>query len=316
VSVWYDGHIILIQATFVSLLLALSIQVPLRMGVFSFAGVGAYGIGAYTSAIMTIRYEWSAPLAILAGIVLSAAISFVLALLLARLGGLYLGMATIAFDLIFTVIVTNGGDLTGGAEGLFGAISDINIPEIIAVTVLIIIGIAYTERGSLGRRIDAVRTDPELAASMGIKVARYRRAALVFSGALGACAGGINVLLRTTVAPTDIGFSLVVLALTMIIVGGAGSWLGAAIGAIIFTWLPNVLLVVGQWQAVIYGVIVALAAVWVPGGLLGVTKDLRRSSGARKRAEAVRVASLATDAGVDSSSSALGQLAAHGESVR
>ena len=69
---WYNAHQILVQGTITSLLLALSIQIPLRMGVFSFAGIGFYGIGAYTSAIVTIRYGWPSYLAIIAGMLLAA----------------------------------------------------------------------------------------------------------------------------------------------------------------------------------------------------------------------------------------------------
>lgn len=57
-TAWYDSNIILIQSTFVGLLTALSLQVPIRFGVFSFAGVGCYGVGAYTTAIIVIRLGW------------------------------------------------------------------------------------------------------------------------------------------------------------------------------------------------------------------------------------------------------------------
>ena len=282
-SAWYDSHLVLIQSTFVGLLLALSIQFPLRMGVFSFAGVGSYGIGAYTAAIVISRYDTPALPAIALGAVVAAVIGWLLSFLLARLGGLYLGMATIAFDLIITVAATNGGDLTGGPTGLFGIIADFSMSELVVFTVVALVLLALTERGRIGRRIGAVRDDPELAASMGIKVRRYRQSAFVVSGILGGCAGAINTILRTTIGPTDIGFSLVVLALTMIIVGGARSWLGALIGAVFFTWLPTVLTVVGDWQHLVYGTIVALAAIWVPGGVLGLATTQYRKLEQRKR---------------------------------
>ena len=72
----------------------------------------------------------------------------------------------------------------------------------------------------------------------------------------------MNIMVRSTVSPLDIGFELIVLALTMIIVGGALSWMGAAIGAVIFTWLPDMLSVIGEWQELIYGILVAVAAVF------------------------------------------------------
>ncbi|MEU7693800.1 branched-chain amino acid ABC transporter permease [Microbispora hainanensis] len=283
-TAWYDSNIILIQSTFVGLLTALSLQVPIRFGVFSFAGVGCYGVGAYTTAIIVIRLGWPAPLAMGAGMLLAAVTGYLLALVLSRLGGLYLGMATIAFDLIVTVVVANGGELTGGPSGLFGAISDVGTVHVALTSLVVVVLLALSERGRFGRRVEAVREDPELAAAMGVEVRYYRQLAFVISALLGACAGGFNVLLRTTIAPTDIGFSLVTLALTMIIVGGSRSWAGAFIGAVIFTWLPSVLEFSGQFQKVIYGVIVALAAIWVPGGLIGVVTDAYRSWQRSRRA--------------------------------
>jgi branched-chain amino acid transport system permease protein len=287
VNSWYFSHLVLVQSTFTSLLLALSIQVPLRAGVFSFAGVGSYAIGAYTAAILTIRAQLAPVLAIGAGVVLAAAVGYLLALLVARLSGLYLGMATISFALFLGVLATNGGELTGGATGLFGAISTLTTTHVVVISLLVVVLLAASERGAYGRRVDAVREDPHLAVSLGIDVARVRRRVFVVSGALGACAGGMNSLLRTTVSPETVGFHLVVTALTMIIVGGALSWAGAAIGAVIFTWLPSVLQVVGDWQLVVYGVVVAAAAVWVPGGLLGLAQDgWRRVRAARRRVPA------------------------------
>jgi branched-chain amino acid transport system permease protein len=282
-SSWYFSHLVLIQSTFISFLLATSIQVPLRAGVFSFAGIGSYAIGAYTAAILTIRMQLAPILAIGAGMLLAAAAGYLLALLVARLAGLYLGMATIAFALFLGVVATNGGELTGGATGLFGAISTLTTGHVVAVTLLVVLLLAASERGVFGRRIDAVREDPQLAVSLGIDVNRVRRRVFVVSGALGACAGGMNSLLRTTVSPETIGFHLVVTALTMIIVGGTLSWAGAAIGAVIFTWLPSVLQVAGDWQLVVYGVLVAAAAVWVPNGLLGLLQSGWRRMRARGR---------------------------------
>lgn len=300
-SSWYLSHEILIQSMFISLLLALSIQVPLRAGVFSFAGIGSYAIGAYTAAIITIRYQVPGIVAIGAGILLSAVVGYLLALLVARLGGLYLGMATISFALFLGVVATNGGDLTGGATGLYGAISTVTTGHLVAATVVVVLLLAANERGVFGRRVDAVREDPQLAVSLGVDVVRARRTVFVVSGALGALAGGMNSLLRTTVSPETVGFHLVVTALTMIIVGGTLSWAGAAIGAVIFTWLPTVLSFVGEWQLLVYGLLVAIAAVYVPTGLLGLLQLGWRRLRSRGRPPAEAAGAFGTPAGDDRS---------------
>lgn len=284
-SDFYAANLVLIQSTLIGILLALSVQVPMRAGVFSFAGAGSYGIGAYVSAILVLKTGMPSLLAILVAGLVAMMVGLLLGLLVAHLGGLYLAMATVSFDLIISVLAINGGDLTGGVTGLFGVLSDVTIFHLLALALLGIVGVALTERGRVGRRVDAVRDDPELAQSVGISVRRYRLAAFVISGLLGSVAGSLNSLVRSTISPSDIGFSLIVLALTMIIVGGAQSWKGAVIGAVIFTWLPPLLAGLGQLQHVVYGLIVAAAAIFVPGGLYGIYSEARyRRARSRRQA--------------------------------
>lgn len=275
-SDFFSSNLVLVQSTLTGLLLALSVQVPLRMGVFSFAGAGSYGIGAYAAGILVLRYEFGPLTAIALTAVGTAVIGLLLGALISKLNGLYLAMATVAFDLIISVVAINGGELTGASTGLFGIITDFSMTQMVVLTVAALALVAMSEVGRLGRRVDTVRDDPELAASMGINVRRYRLAAFVVSGALGGLAGAMNVLVRSTVGPLDIGFGLIVLALTMIIVGGSRSWKGALIGAVIFTWLPDLLSVIGEWQELVYGVIVAVAAIFLPRGIYGVLQDATR----------------------------------------
>jgi branched-chain amino acid transport system permease protein len=282
-SGWYDSHLILVLGTFVNVLLALSVQVPLRMGTFSMAGVGSFGIGAYGTAILVTQHGWPPWPAILGASVLAAVAGLVLGLVITRLAGIYLGMATIAFDLILTVVVLNGGSTTGGSQGIYGVLADVRLIDFVTVVAVVVLAVAWTERGRFGRYVEALREDPTLATSVGVDVRRLRLLAFVVSGFLGALAGGMDVLVRTTVTPDDIGFSLVVLALTMIVVGGSRSWLGALVGALIFTWLPSILSVVGSWQDLVYGCTVAVAAVWIPGGLVGIGTDVVRWMQARRR---------------------------------
>lgn len=305
-SDFLDANAVLVQATFIGLVLALSIQVPLRMGVFSFAGAGSYGMGAYLAGIVTLKYEIPGVLAVVIAATATAVVGLLLGLVIARLAGLYLAMATVAFDLIISVIAINGGELTGGSTGLYGVITDFGTPQLIVVSLILLALVAMSELGRTRRRVDAVRDDPELAASVGISVRRYRLVAFVVSGALGGAAGAMNILVRSTITPQEIGFSLIVLALTMIIVGGARSWKGAVLGAVIFTWLPELLTAVGEWQAIIYGLMVALAAIYLPRGIHGLFVDASRALKRRRRQEAPEeVVSVGDDDAPDTDSEVL-----------
>lgn len=289
---WYLSNSVLLQTTLTTLLLALSIQVSMRVGVFSFAGIGAFGIGGYLAAIGMTQWELETIPAIIIGAIAGSIVVFLLGLLIGKLTGLYLGMATIAFTLIIAVLAINGGEFTGGASGIFGALGDITLEGVALVVLVVVALLTFTELGSIGRQIDTVREDPELANSLGISVTRYRRISFAVSGLIGGLAGGITTLTRSTITPEEVNFHLVVLALTVIVVGGSGSWVGALIGSVIFVWLPTWLDFVSEWEELIYGVLVTLAAIFLPKGILGVIRDLIhkwQSSRAKKAAGVVDV---------------------------
>lgn len=289
-SDWYYMNVVLIQTTLTTLLLALSIQVPIRFGVFSFAGVGAFGIGGYGSAMAMVHLGWTTWPSVALGALVAGVVVFALGLVVQRLTGLYMGMATIAFTLIVSVVAVNGGDLTGGAGGLYGALGEIYMGHIVAVVAVVVAVLIWTEAKGMGRRIDTVREDPELAQAIGIDVAKYRLASFAISGVIGGTAGAITTLLRSTITPAEVNFHLVIVALTAIVVGGARSWMGALIGAVIFVWLPTMIGFVQEWEKVVYGFIVAAAAIYLPNGVLGVAKDVVHR--VRTREERARVAVL------------------------
>ncbi|GAB92084.1 branched-chain amino acid ABC transporter permease [Gordonia rhizosphera] len=272
-TTWIDANTVLLQQTMTTLLLALSIQIPMRMGVFSFAGIGAFGIGGYSAAAAMIHFGWGTAPAIALGVLIAGVVVYLLGLVVQRLSGLYLGMATIAFTLIVAVVAVNGGELTGGASGLFGALGDLTLGGIFVVALVVVALTQLTESGGLGRRIDAVREDPELANAMGIDVGHYRRLSFLVSGMIGGLAGGLTTLLRSTITPEEVNFHLVVLALTVIVVGGARSWVGVLIGSVVFVWLPTWVAFVGEWEEFIYGLLVVLAAVLLPDGILGILRS-------------------------------------------
>jgi len=304
---FFTTNIILVENTLVVILLALSIQIPLRLGVFSFAAIGYYAIGAYGSAILMLELGWGSWEAMAVATLVATVIAFLLGLVLARLTGLYLGVATIAFDLILVVLVLNGGTLTGGPVGIFGVLGSVQLWHLALAVVIVLALLTFTERGKLARRFDAVREDPQLASSMGINVVTYRRLSFIISGVLGGLAGAFAVNLRSTVAPESIGFGLVVLGLTVIIVGGQASWVGAVIGAAIFVWLPKMLEFVGDWEEVIYGVIVVLAAIFIPGGIVGLYLEAKHRRQSKRNKEVIEIAAARLSGDANGETEAIAQ---------
>jgi ABC-type branched-subunit amino acid transport system permease subunit len=279
---WFDANIVLVQSTVTTLLLALSIHYPLRVGVFSFAGAGAFGVGGYTAGVLLTRYEFTTWPAIGVAVIGGGAVTTLLGAVLYRLNGLYLAMATIAFDLI-VVIVAGNLSLTGGLTGLYGAAGQIELWHLGVIAGAVVVVFVCTEFGGVSRRVDAVRDDPPLAASMGVNVGLYRLASFLISGLVGGLGGALLVLLRSTVTPDAFGFPLVTTALIIVVVGGSRWCIGVVIGTIIFTWLPNYLSALGQWQTVVYGGIVTVAAIYFPNGIWGSILQLGKYCRTRGR---------------------------------
>lgn len=274
INSWYANNETMIQQIIIYALLAFSIQVALRSGIFSLAGIGFYGIGSYAAALL-VRDGWPTVAAVAAAVVLCALVGWVLAMLLVRLRDLYLAMATVAFDLMVGVVALNWTRLTGGPLGVIGIPVSVTTLAIFLTLVVAAVGLLLLERGTVGRAMVAIREDEDLAHSLSVNVRRYRRFAFVISAILGCLAGAFHALLYVTVQPGDAGFDLIVLALTMVIIGGFGSWVGALVGAILLTWIPLKLTSIGEWWDVVYGALMILMATFVPGGILGIVSILR-----------------------------------------
>ncbi len=270
-SEWYGQHITIIQSSVIYVLLAFSVQLALRAGVFSFAGVGFFGLGGYAAAILALRGV-PGPLAVLTVAVGAVIPGYLLALLMARLRDLYLGMATIAFTLMISVFASNGGNLTGGAVGLFSIPYWASTPVMLAIFVVAAVLMNRLERGNFGRALEALRENQDLTLSMGVDVHKQRKFIFTLGTVLGALSGALYVLTLTAIDPETASFRLVVSTLTMVILGGVGTWIGPVAGALIVVWLPVYLGPLEKWADAIYGLIVVVIAMYAPDGLAALAR--------------------------------------------
>lgn len=270
---YFHENLGLIQQTLVYMILAISLQVVLRCGVVSLASIGFYTLGSYTAAIL-LKHGWPAAL-ILPMVVLAAGLlGYAFGRPLARLRGLYLAMATLAFDLVIPILLTNGGNFTGGALGLYAIPVSVDTTALVAIVIASIYAVSQLERGWMGRASLALRSDENLARSMGVRVTRERYLAFAISAALGGLAGALSAMLFHAVSPSSGGFGLVTLGLTMAIIGGRDSWIGAVVGAYIVTWVPEWLRFIGPYRNAVFGLVLVLVILFFPDGLLGSIRKL------------------------------------------
>jgi branched-chain amino acid transport system permease protein len=264
-----------IQAAALAAMLAIGVGISLRAGSFSLAAIGFYGVGAYTAAYL-VKDGHSTVVSIVAGLAISAVLSWLLSRLLLRLRDLYLAMATLAFDLLVGVVALNWTSVTGGPLGIYSIPNTISADEVVIALVVVALLATVLELGVGGRAGVLVREDDQLAQSLAVNPDAYRRFAFVLSAVVGSLAGSLYALSNFAINPDIVGFDAVILILAMVIVGGFTSWVGALIGAILLVQLPLHLSELGTWWPVVYGSALVFIAVYAPGGILGLLGLVRR----------------------------------------
>ena len=222
-------------------LLALSICLTLACGMLSIANAAFMGIGAYTSAILTMNYGVPFPVVLAAGMAAPALMAFIIGKPTLRLSGVYLAMATLAFGEVVRIALLNAESITGGALGLNG------IPQLtqwwhVALALVLTLALLWRlRRSEVGRAFESIKEDETAAGLMGIDVGAYKMLAFVLGAAIAGLAGALNAHLTFFIGPGEYGFDRAVEILTMAILGGISSLTGPVIGASILTLLPEVL---------------------------------------------------------------------------
>ena len=174
--------------------------------------------------------------------------------------------------------------LTGGANGLAGFATALPRGPVLLATVWVclIAGVllyAWLFEGRLGEKARLLREAPLVAATLGIDGATWRFVAFVAGGALAGLAGACSAALSGVVSPEATGFSIMVLCLTLVVLGGARHPMGAVVGAALAVGLPELLRdLQGAWLLA-YAVATLAVVLWAPEGLAGLIDRLR---GARR----------------------------------
>jgi branched-chain amino acid transport system permease protein len=133
----------------------------------------------------------------------------------------------------------------------------------VALVVLWIVG-----RSHIGRAMEAMRTDETAAEVMGINVARYRLGALLASAVLAGLAGALSAHVSSFIGPNEYSFEPAVTILSFALLGGIGTPIAPVLGAWILTLLPEMLRGLADFRLVFNGVIIVIAVLFLPNGIL------------------------------------------------
>lgn len=272
------GNVVLIYAV---LALGLNFTVGWT-GQVSLGHAGFWGIGAYTTAILTAKHAgWSAWPVLVLGALLAGLTGVLLGLPTLRLKGHYLALATIGFGEVVQLVFNNWRPVTGGADGISG-IPPLSILGfafdtelrayylLLAAVVLLTVAALRLRRSTFGRAFMAVR-DNELAADVaGVPTTRVKTLAFGLGAVYAGLAGSLYAHLLRYISPDIFGFEQSLLVLSMLVVGGIGSLAGALVGALVGVALPEALRIFGVYYMAVYALVVVFAIVFMPTGIVGV----------------------------------------------
>ena len=259
-------------------------------GQFSLAHAAFYGIGAYTTAILTTQYNWNFFLAMVFGVFSAFLSSALIGVILSKFKGDYYTLGSLGFNVIIFATMLNWQSLTRGPLGipgiprpeLFGIDFSINFNFLMltAVSLLFVYLISqYTADSSFGRALKAIREDEQAISVFGYNTHHFKLAIFVIGAGLAAIAGSLFAAYITFIDPTTFHVNESVFLWSIIILGGLGNLRGSLLGALFLILLPEILRFVGfpneiaaQTRFGIYGLLLVIFMLYKPQGLLGEYK--------------------------------------------
>jgi branched-chain amino acid transport system permease protein len=264
-------------------------------GQLSLGHGGFVAIGAYTSVILVEKFGVPFVVGLLAAVLVTGLVGFVVGLPAVRLKGLYLAIATLAFGVGVERVIYHFRGITGGPYGLpvsppsllgFRLDTDTKLYYfILAVVVLGVVFLGNILKRRPGRMIMAMR-DSELAATaMGMDLTRLKVIAFALSAAYSGLGGVLYAALLTFISVEHFTLWLSISFVAMIVIGGIGSVAGSFLGTAFVVVVPELLRGVAEFQQIVYGLSMILIFVFWPGGLIGA---VQRATGALGRLREAR----------------------------
>ena len=281
----YHLHVAIMVGIFAILAMSLNLLLGYT-GQLSLGHAAFFGIGGYTSALLSKHLEVPVMLGFLAAVLLAGLAGYLIGVLSLRLRGAYFVLVSISFAGVIALISVNWIELTNGPLGMPNvAAPGIVLPGVgefvfrskesyyylvLAATAASYFVCHRLVRSRFGRACIALRENEVLAQAVGVNGTRYLVVAAVTSAAMAGAAGSLYVHYTRLVSPEVFLFTYTVTMVIMVVAGGKGTLLGPVVGAVLFTILPEALRAATsyQWQMLAYGVLLILTIFFLPRGIV------------------------------------------------
>lgn len=252
-------------------------------GLLAMGQAAFVGVGAYTSAVLAVRYNLDAALTIPAAMLLSGLIGALVGFPALRISGDYLFIVSLGFNLIVLDVILQWGDVTGGATGLtgvptmhlFGVDLGVGAPFYLAVVATVLLSLVVTQAivsSRFGLTMEAIRDDEVAARSIGIATAAPKVYFFAIGSALAGLSGALLGYYLGYVGFRSFDVTASLLIFQMAVIGGLGRISGSIVGACIIILLPELLRPLQDYRLLLAGLLIVILMATRPQGILGKTK--------------------------------------------
>lgn len=257
-------------------------------GYVSIVQAGFMGIGAYSTALLGMHFDLPVWLTITLAPIITAVFAVATGYPSLRVKGHYFAIVTLAFNLVIFIVLMNWHDLTQGEAGITG------IPKpgdkdsifnwrdrvtyyyfVLIISVVMTLLAALLVKSRIGKILIAIRQNEDLVGAIGISAWRYKLFAFVTSAFYAGLAGALYAHYQSFINPEIFGVAQSLDAILAVIVGGSGTIIGPFIGAFFVVFLPEYLRFADSFRLIIYGLVLVLATIFMPRGIVGVSNSIR-----------------------------------------
>jgi branched-chain amino acid transport system permease protein len=279
-NAFYSNMLILMM---INIILAVSLHLVIGItGQFSIGHAGFLAVGAYVSAIITMKFELPFVLAIVIGGIVAALAGLLVGIPTLRLRGDYLAIATLGFGEIIRIVFLNI-EYVGGAAGMMVSNMTTWTSAFVCLVITILVISNFTNSRH-GRACIAIRENEIAADAMGINTTFYKVAAFAIGSFFAGIAGGLFSHNFYIIQPTNFGFLKSFDILIFVVLGGLGSLSGSVIAAILLTVISTYLQQYPETRMIIYSVVLVVVMIYRPQGLMG-TREITDFFGKKKSAK-------------------------------